>query len=202
MKRLSAVLVVAVLVLAVAAPASAQGKLGLNIGANLMLPLGDFGTAQSVGIGGTVQGEYAFMPQLLGTAKLGYISWGGKDHGEGDFTVKGGAFKGVPFLVGAKYYFMPPVKNALQFYGQAELGLFFGSISAPEVPGITIPGFGTIGGSSGGSVSSTDFVFSPTVGLEYPMGDGALDASVNYFLIASSGSASSIGLRVGYKFML
>jgi hypothetical protein len=202
MKKLSMVLVVVALILAVVAPASAQGKLALNIGANVMIPMGTFGDVQKVGIGGTVQGEYAFMPQLLGTAKLGYISWGGKEFSQGGVSVTGGAYKGVPFLVGGKYFFMPPARGAVQFYGQAEIGLFFGSVSTPEVAGVHIPGVGTFGGSSAGSVSSTDFVFSPSVGLEYPMGNGALDASLNYFLIAASGSAGNLGLRVGYKFAL
>lgn len=202
MKKMLMVLAVVALIIAVAIPASAQSKLNLNIGLNVELPMGTFGDAQSVGFGGTVQGEYAFMPQLFGTAKLGYITWGGKDFTEAGVTVSGGSYKGVPFLVGAKYFFMPLTANTIHWYGQAEIGLFFGSYTVPAIAGITIPGVGTFGGSAEASVSSTDFTFVPSIGAEFPMTSGAIDASIHYFLIASSGSAGSIGARVGYKFPL
>ena len=202
MKKLLMGLVVMTLVMAIAAPANAQSKLHLNIGANVELPLGSFGDAHGVGFGGTVQGEYLFMPQLFGTAKLGYLVWGGKDITEEGHTISTGSYKGVPFLVGGKYFFMPQKANTIQWYGQVEIGLFFGSYTVPAIPGYTIPGFGTVGGTPETSASSTDFVFSPSVGMEYPMSKGSLDASINYFLIASTGSAGSIGLRVGYKFPL
>ncbi len=113
MKKFLTVLAVLALVVALGAPAGAQGKMALNIGLNVEFPMGTFGDVQGVGFGGTVQGEYAFMPQLVGTAKLGYIVWGGKDFTEGGVTVTGGSYKGVPFLVGGKYYFMPPAKGLL-----------------------------------------------------------------------------------------
>ncbi len=198
MKKLLMVLVVVALVVAVAAPAGAQEKMALNIGANVMFPLGDFGTTQGVGFGGTVQGEYYFMPQLAGTVKIGYMTWGGKDVTESGITVTGGSYKGVPLLVGAKYFFMPPKAGAINWYGQAELGLFFGSYT---IPAQTISYFGYSYTTPEASASSTDFTLSPTVGAQFPMGKGNLDAGVNYFLITRSGSsASSFGVRVGYQF--
>ena len=199
MKKLFIVLAVVALVVALGAPAGAQGKMALNIGLNVEFPMGTFGDAQGVGFGGTVQGEYAIMPQLVGTAKLGYIVWGGKDITEEGVTISGGSYKGVPFLVGGKYYFMPPAKGQIQWYGQAEIGLFFGSYTIPA-QNITVPGFGTVVATQEASASSTDFTFVPSVGAEIPMSKGAIDASVHYFLITSTGTAGSIGIRAGYKF--
>ena len=59
----------------------AQNKMWLNIGGNVLLPMGDFADVAGVGFGGTAQFEMEFMPQLLGTATIGYFMWGGKDFG-------------------------------------------------------------------------------------------------------------------------
>jgi hypothetical protein len=199
MKKLFIVIAVLALVVALGSPAGAQNKMALNIGLNVEFPMGTFGDVQGVGFGGTVQGEYVFMPQFVGTAKLGYIVWGGKDITQEGVTISGGSYKGVPFLVGGKYYFMPPKTGAINWYGQAEIGLFFGSYTI-AAQNVTVPGFGTVVATPEASASSTDFTFVPSVGAEIPMGKGAIDASVHYFLIASSGSAGSIGIRAGYKF--
>ena len=47
----------------------AQNKMYLNVGGNVLLPMGDFGDAANLGFGGTAQFEMEFMPQLLGTAQ-------------------------------------------------------------------------------------------------------------------------------------
>ncbi len=148
------------------------------------------------------KGNIYLCPSCTVLPNLAIWSGVGKISPRKVITITSGSYKGVPFLVGGKYFFMPQKANTIQWYGQLEIGLFFGSYTVPAIPGVTIPGVGTFGGTSETSVSSTDFVFSPSVGMEYPMSKGSLDASINYFLIASTGSAGSIGLRVGYKFPL
>ena len=112
----------------------AQNKMWLNIGGNLLLPMGDFADVAGVGFGGTAQFEMEFMPQLLGTGTIGYVMWGEKDFGgvigSQNYSYSSSA---IPVLVGAKYYFMP--KGG--FYGQAQLGLFFFSTSV-DVPAYTM----------------------------------------------------------------
>src|SRR5512138_1004184 len=107
MKKLFLTVGVLVLAAAMAAPASAQSKIALNIGADVLLPMGSFADVQGVGFGGDVTGEYALMPELNLIATLGYFSWGGKDVTVAGFTRSGFSFHSIPFMVGAKYYFMP-----------------------------------------------------------------------------------------------
>jgi hypothetical protein len=58
----------------------------------------------------------------------------------------------------------------------------------------------TYGGGSA-SASSTDFMYAPVVGVEIPAGKVAIDVSVRYDGIATSGSSTSnIGARVGVNF--
>lgn len=188
MKKLALVAMVMALVLMMSFNATAQGKLSLNVGADVLLPMGSFGDAVSIGIGGTVRGEYAFTPVVSGTFTTGYILWSGK-------TVNGvsfGNWSGIPILVGGKYYFEP--QGRTRFYAMAELGLMILSVSTPEYK------VGNIVVVPSGSVSETDFVIAPTVGVEIPAGKGAFDISAKYFLITSTGSAGNIGARVGYKF--
>jgi len=191
MKKLALVATVFAVIAVMSFSASAQGKFALNIGADVMVPMGDFSDVVSIGFGGTVRGEYAFTPVFSGTFRTGYLIWTGKDR-EG---VELGNWSGIPIFIGGKYYFQPQ-GNKMRFYGSAELGLMILSVSVPEVK----VGDFVVGG---GSASSTEFAFTPTVGLEVPAGPKAvIDFAVGYMMIASSGSAHNITGRVGYKFML
>jgi hypothetical protein len=192
MKKLALVATVVALVVMMSVGASAQGKMFLNIGADVLLPMGTFGDAASVGFGGTARFEYAFIPQLHGTFTAGYIAWGGKSINGFD----GPSYGGIPFLVGGKYYFMPVTKNKMNVYGGFELGLMIFSVGSKKY---------TIGPYTyeSPSVSETDFALAPTIGAEFPISDkGAIDVSAKYLLITSSGSAGNIGFRIGYKFPL
>jgi hypothetical protein len=192
MKKLALVATVFALVVMMSFSASAQGKMWLNIGGDVLLPMGSFGDAASVGFGGTVRFEYAFMPQMNGTFTAGYLTWGGKSIS----GVDGPSYSGIPFLVGAKYFFMPEGKAKARVYGAFELGLVIFGVGSKTY---------NIGGFSyeSPSVSETDFAIVPTVGVEFPISDkGALDISAKYFLITSTGSAGNIGFRLGYKFPL
>jgi outer membrane protein W len=192
MKKLLVMASVFTLILLVAGGANAQNKMALNIGADVLFPLGDFGNASNIGFGGTAQFEYYVNPMLAVTGKFGYITWSAKTGDVPAGVTASGSFKGLPLLFGAKYYFMPEGKARV--YGQFELGLFFASAS------------GTVeyaGYKQDYSASETDFSIAPAIGVEIPAGHkGAIDISARYFGIFKDGSANNIGARVGYKFML
>lgn len=170
----------------------AQNKMYLNIGGNVMLPMGSFGDAAGTGFGGTAQFEMQFAPQIYGTATAGYITWGGKDQ-----TILGQTYSystsAIPILVGAKYYFMPTGG----FYGHAQLGLFMFS-STSEHPAYTYLGVTVPGGKT--SVSNSEFTFAFGAGYELPLSPKLmLDLGGSFLLISNS---NNIGLRAGVKFGL
>jgi len=184
---------VVLLVVALATPASAASKMSLSAGADVLLPMGSFSDANSIGFGGSVRFQYNLTPMAAIGGETGYFVWGGKDF-EG---VSGPSFKGLPLRAFGKYYFMPEGKT--RFYGMAELGLFFGSSGDVSV---NIPGYGTV---TGGGGSTTGFNFCPVVGVEIPVSGGknAVDISVRYDGISVSGGTNgSIAFRVGYNFPL
>ena len=193
MKKLLLAIVIVGLIVAISAPSSAQSKMSLSVGGDVMLPLGTFGDVFSLGFGGTVRGQYDFTPVISAGLEAGYFSWSSKS-----VTAPAVAptFHGVPVRVFGKYYFMPEGAK-MRFYGMAELGLFFGSSS------VTVPSFTFLGVTYGGttSASSTDFMYAPVVGVEIPACKVAIDVSVRYDGIATSGSSTSnIGARVGVNF--
>ena len=201
MKKLFVTVCVLVLAAAMVAPASAQSKIALNIGGDVLLPLGTFADVQSVGFGGDVTGEYTVMPELNLTATLGYFTWGGKDFSEGGVTLAGASFHSIPFMVGAKYYFMPANAN-LRVYGAAQLGLFFSgtTVKFGGTPPVVVGGVTIFPGTPAReeTVSSSDFVFAPVVGIEAPVSPtGKIDAAVKFYIISGS---TNLGIRVGYKF--
>ena len=158
----------------------AQNKMYLNVGGNVLLPMGDFGDAANLGFGGTAQFEMEFMPQLLGTAQAGYIMWG-TDVDDVDFSA-------IPVMVGAKYYFMPTGG----FYGHGQLGLYFLSFNYPTVQ--------TPLGSFGGSTTDSEFALSLGAGYELPLSPKLmLDLSGAFLLISD---ANNINFRAGVKFGL
>lgn len=190
MKNLLLAVIVLVLAVAIAAPVSAQSKMSISVGPDVLIPIGDLSNSNSTGFGGTARGQYDFTPQLAGGLELGYFTFSGK-------TVSGvslGSFSSVPVRVFGKYYFMPD-KPGARFYGMVELGFWFTSYTLPSV---TVPILGTIGG---GTASSTDFNYVPAVGVEFPAGKVKIDVSVRYEGVASSGSSvSAIGGRVAVNF--
>lgn len=166
----------------------AQNKMYLNIGGNIALPMGNFGDYAGTGFGGSVQFEMQFTPQLLGTASIGYITWGGKDFGDSKWT-----YSAIPILVGAKYFFMP----SGGFYGQAQLGLYMFSWDYDTDP-VVVNGITVHGGSLSASSSEFTFAFGP--GYEIPLSPKVLlDLSAAYIVISDLGH---IGIRAGVKFGL
>jgi hypothetical protein len=166
----------------------AQNKMYLNIGGNVALPMGNFGDVAGTGFGGSAQFEMQFTPQLLGTASIGYITWGGKDFGTFSYT-----YSAIPILVGAKYFFMP----SGGFYGHAQLGLYMFSADV-ESPAIVVGGITVGGGNVSSSNSEFAFAFGP--GYEIPLSPKLmLDVSAAYIVISDLGH---IGIRAGVKFGL
>lgn len=184
MKKLFLAGIVMLLVFAVAAPSNAQGKMDLSVGGDVLLPMGTFGDAYSIGFGGSARGQYNLSPMASVGLTAGYYTWTAKDIAGS--TVKP-TFSGVPVRVFGKYYFMPEGKA--RFYGIAELGLFFWSSK------VTVPFLGDI------SATGSDFNIAPGVGVELPAGKVAVDVSVRYDMILTSGNSSgSLGARVGVNF--
>lgn len=183
MKKL---LLVAVLLLSVAVlanTASAQGKMSVSVGGDILLPVGDFGTLYKMGFGGSARGQYDFTPALSAGLTVGYYTWSAKDVLAG--AVKP-TFSGLPVRVFGKYYFMPAGK--MRAYGMAELGLFFWSQKVSFL---------------GRELSSTgsDLNACPVIGIELPAGGITVDISARYDIIFTTGSsASNIGARVGVNF--
>lgn len=200
MKKLLPLVLVAAMVVAVNSPSKAAGNMTLGIGGNVLLPMGTFGDAVDLGFGGTVRGQYAVNEMFSVTLTTGYLIWSGKDQTVAGFTIKGADLKGVPVLAGARYYFMPA--GGTRFYGMAELGLMFATVT---VPSQTF----TVGGISFTtpevSASETNFSFAPGVGVELPLGSGSssLDLGAQFLSIGTAGTASnSIGFRAGINFGL
>ena len=78
--------------------------LKFGFGVRVSLPIGDFGTLYSGGIGGEVQAEYGFNEKFSGIITTGYSSIFGKslDFGLGSLNVP--SFGYIPMLVGIRYY--------------------------------------------------------------------------------------------------
>jgi len=160
---------------------NAKDKMSLGGGLVVSLPMGDFGESANTGFGATAVFELSLMPQLVGVANIGYISYG-TDVDEVSFST-------VPLLFGVKYFFVPGVG----FYGIGQLGFNFFSAS------VDIP---DIGGFGGGSVSttSTEFTFVIGAGYELPVGSNiSLDFNGTFNLISDF---NNIQLWAGAKFGL
>ena len=185
MKKALAVFVVLFLLIGIS---NAQvGKMAVEPNITLALPLGDFGDANNIGFGGTVTFMYRVIPQLDLTGSLGYLTWGYKNFD--------GSFSSIPFLVGARYYFS---QGSITPYAGAELGLHFSSASI-EIPSYTV--FGQTYGGGTQTVSSTDFGIGFGGGALFQAGSNLLlDATLQYNLIASDGSASYLSVEVGARF--
>ena len=144
----------------------------LSIGADVLVPIGDFKQDALTGFGATGRVQFPLSRMVALTVTSGYASWNAK-------SGSGIVLKGVPVRGGIKYYLMPEQDSRL--YGIGEIGVFFSS-SAGE--------------------SSTAFSFAPILGVEILVGsETRLDFSARYDFIGTSGSSSaSIGFRTGLNF--
>ena len=86
-----------------------------------------------------------------------------------------GSFGVIPVKAGLKYFL---VEN---FYAGAELGAAFSTSSG----------------------SGTSFVYTPNIGVEFPVADHAsIDLGARYESWANDGTARFFGLRLAYNFCL
>jgi hypothetical protein len=191
MKKILSMALVVLLVVFAAGTTNAQSKMSVSVGPDVLMPMGTFGDAYSIGFGGSARGQYDVMPNLGVGLTVGYFTWSAKDAPAG---VDKPTFSGLPVRVFGKYYFMP---GQLRVYGIAELGLFFWS-SKVSTPVVHTP-FGDFGGTF--ESTGSDFSYAPGVGVEIPAGKLLVDLSLRYDGIATSGSSTgNLGVRAGLNF--
>lgn len=158
----------------------AQGS-GIGIGGNLALPIGDWSDFANIGFGGTVSYEHGFSPNLVGTATVGYLIWGGKEDVE-DFSYD---YSAIPILAGIKYFFTP----GKGFYAAAQAGVHLFTVDV-EFDDPFLNEFS-------GSASESEFGGAVGLGYEIPMGPkGAVDLNAMFNLISD---LNYLGFRVAYK---
>jgi hypothetical protein len=150
---------------------SGKGNLKFSAGAELGLPIGDFGDAYSVGFGASAQGDYHLTEKLALTLNAGYITYSGKSIDLGILgSIKPDNFNFIPVLAGAKYWITD------NFYGAAQAGLSFWSA---------------------GEINGSEFTFAPAVGYKFSQ----IDVQLKYNSVMAEGSSlNNLGLRVAYNF--
>lgn len=178
MKKVLSLIVVLVLF---AGYTNGQSKLTLGVGGTLALPMGTFGDVAEMGFGGLVKGEMGFG-SIIGTASVGYLTFGAKDLGGAKTT-----WSAIPILVGAKYPF------ASSFYGSVELGLNMVTWKY-ERPAYTSYGYTIPAASTSTSESKVGYA----LGVGYQL--SAIDIVLKYQTLASD--ANFIGVNVIYNFSL
>jgi hypothetical protein len=162
-----------------------------SLGAEIGLPMGDFGDAASAGFGGSLRYEMPMGDNLALTATAGYLMFSGKDQEILGVEIEGADWSMIPIQVGAKYYFMEQQEG---FYAQVELGVHAMTVKTPSYS-TTIFGIPVTVPES--SASSTELSYAPALG--YHMAN--IDIGVRYQMIATEGSSTSyLGLRLAYVF--
>ncbi|WP_316813276.1 hypothetical protein [Pedobacter heparinus] len=148
----------------------------LSVGAEFAFPMGDFGDAADFGFGGSLQYQHPVAANLLVTGSAGYTSFKFKDIDFGGVTIKGGNAGYIPVKAGARYYF------GENFFAAGELGAAFST-------------------EDGGS---TAFVYTPGIGVDFPVADkGSIELGARYEAWSADSSTSGfIGLRLAYNFGL
>lgn len=170
MKKLTLSLAIMAIGFCATAQKSEQ-PLKFSVGVEAGLPLGDFKTVNSFGIGGSVQGEYAAAEKIGITLSAGFLSFGGKtvDLGEGLPSYKGPSTSDVPVLAGAKIYLTENV------FVHPQVGLSF---------------FNNGLGSA--------FTYVPAIGVK---ASENFDVSIKYQGASKNGGTLSfLGLRAAYNF--
>lgn len=181
MKQLLSVVLLAVLFTGFI---NAQSQ-GISIGANVALPMGDFGDAANVGFGGTATYERSFSPNIMGQVYAGYIMFGGESFTDEDFGDYSYSHSMIPIMAGVKYFFQP----GKGFYANGLLGVHIYNFSTDYPDEFD---------AYENSESSTEFSFGLGAGYEVPVGGkNAVDISAHYMIISD---ANYVGLRLAYRF--
>jgi hypothetical protein len=159
-------------------PAMNGSKLG--VGADFAFPMGDFGDVYNFGVGGSLNLQAPIASKLNFVGEAGYLSFMGKEYtstfGGVTVTAKAPSVGFVPLKAGLRYFL------AENFYAQGQLGA---SISTE-------------------SNGKTGFLYTPSVGFEFPVADKmAIDFGARYEGWSYSGGTNSfIGLRAALNFGL
>lgn len=166
----------AVFVLAAFAGVNAQkGNNKIGVGLDLGMPMGDFGDASKMGIGGYVKGLYGVGQSGHLTFTTGYQTFKAKNLAAGESSTT----SLIPLLAGYSHSFSG-------FYVEPQLGY---SISRNKY---------SLQGTSGSNSSGS---FTWAAGMGYAV--NGFDIGLRYQSMANDGStASFLGLRAGYHFML
>lgn len=180
MKKISILFLFAALLVGMQTSANAQVGIGISAGAEVALPMGDFGDFAGTGFGVTVRGEMPVGPMLKVTGLVGYLMWGGEE-----FVGVTTDYKDIPIMVGAK------LSTPTGLYGTAEAGLHLFSFDAEYTSSF----FGT----TSTSTSDTKFGFSVGGGYEVPIAPTLdLDIGARYNYV--SDNLSFISARVAILF--
>src|SRR5699024_824913 len=92
-------LIISFLFLFVGFATAQKGNILISLGADVALPLGDFGEYSNIGIGGTAKGHYGISDAGDITFTTGYISFGSK--GSNEFMSIKTAI--IPFMPGYRH---------------------------------------------------------------------------------------------------
>jgi hypothetical protein len=177
MKKIAYVLVLA---LVSSVSYAQQGFHKVGVGAEVALPLGDFGEGFGIGFGGTGKAFYGISEQADITGTLGYLHFGMKDESE----FMSGSMSMIPIMFGYRHDFGG-------LYGEPQIGLMMVKSKVK----MDFGGLGDIFGDIGGSASTTKISFG--LGGGYVFGDWDLGAR---FQIVDN--ANFLGVRIGYNFSL
>ncbi|MCB9248247.1 MAG: outer membrane beta-barrel protein [Ignavibacteriales bacterium] len=161
---------------------NAQSDMAVGAGLVVSLPMGNFGDAANLGIGGTAAFELKFAPQITGVGHIGYISYGTESEAV--------SYSTVPLLVGVKYFFQPTGG----VYGIGQLGLNFFSTTV-EYEGFDF--FGSSFGGTSASLSYSEFTLALGAGYEVPISSNFIFDVAGTINIISS--FTNIQFRAGVK---
>lgn len=150
----------------------------INAGAEIGLPVGDFGNAYGIGFGATGKAFYNINDKVDITGKLGYLHFAMKD----DHDMMSGSMGMIPIMFGYRY-------NFGGFYGEPQLG--FTNLRSKVK--FNDSGLGGMLSSLSGNSSTTKVSFA--LGGGYSFEDWDLGA---HFQIVDQ--LNFFGLRVGYNF--
>ncbi|HEU0111953.1 MAG TPA: outer membrane beta-barrel protein [Flavisolibacter sp.] len=157
--------------------ANAQtGNNAIGIGAEINLPMGDFGDAFKTGFGGSLKYLHGVGSAGQVTLTTGYSVFKMKD-GDDDFDVTSSI---IPILAGYRHNF-----SGLYVEPQVGYGIYGAKVKM-----------------LGEEESDSEGAFTWAIGAGYAMQQG-LDLGVRYQSASKDGSSTSfIGFRVGYNFSL
>jgi opacity protein-like surface antigen len=159
--------------------AQAQVQLGLHAGVGI--PMGTFGDASKLGIGGGGNFKYLLSDNFALGANVSYYTFGGKDLGIPGFEVP--SLNLIPIHANAEYYFGDG--STKPFIG-ADLGVTMSSVSGIDGSG------------------ETNLSFAPILGIKFGLGDSVdLFGNAKYNVVTGDGESQSyVGINFGLLFNL